>query len=219
MRQRARLPAHGPRAGFSITEVLIASTILALVLGSTAMVAVSSTRAQQFTGAKAKVQDIARRAADRVADELLNASATGLFPDPQPFGTSDVLFQVAEGVTGGAIDWSAPKRLSFQYDTGEIDDGIDNNGNGLVDEGVLVLTIDAGGPSELSVVLCRGVRELLEGEVQNGVDDNGNGLIDEPGFSVQRSGDLLVVRISIEKPGPEGGTLISTVETGVQLRN
>ena len=48
--------------------------------------------------------ELARRSSDRVADELVNASATSLFPEPQPFGTSDLLFQSAVGVT--AASWA-----------------------------------------------------------------------------------------------------------------
>jgi prepilin-type N-terminal cleavage/methylation domain-containing protein len=214
-----RPAARSSRSGFSLTELIIVSGVLALVLGSTALVTLTSTAAQQHTSAKNRVLELARRASDRAADELMNASDTSLFPNPQPFGTDDLLFQTAVGVTAGAVDWSTPKRLAFRYDTGELDDGADNNDNGLVDEGALVLTTDDGGPDERTIILCRGVRELAQVETANGDDDNGNGLVDESGFSVQRIGDMLLVRLTIEKQGPEGEMLTSTVETGVRLRN
>ena len=212
-------PKTSSRGGFSITEVLITATIFAGVLGSTTLVVMTSSGAHDESSDRSHVADLARRAADRVCDELANASATGLFPDPQPFGTDNVLFQTATGVTGGAIDWSTPIRLSFQYDTGEVDDGVDNDGDGLVDEGSIVLTRDPGGATPMSIVLCRDVRELLEGETNNGLDDNGNGLVDESGFSLQRVGELVLVRITIEKPGPGNSLITSTIETGVRLRN
>jgi len=216
---RLRSARRSPRAGFTLIEVLIASSIFALVISSTAMVVATSTSAHGLSSARNNTQDLARRASNRIVDELVNASSTSLFPDPGAFATSDLVFQVADGVTAGAVDWSAPKRLAFQYETGEVDDGLDNNGNGLIDEGVLVLTLDDGGPAELAVVLCHGLRELGEGEIFNGLDDNGNGLVDEGGFSVRREGSVLTVRVTVEKRGPDGELLTSTTETGVRLRN
>ena len=89
MRSLRRSPARSARsrAGFSIVEMLIASAVFALVLGSTVMVAVTSTNTQVHTEAKTDVQTLARRTTDRVADELLNASGAALFPDPGAFGT------------------------------------------------------------------------------------------------------------------------------------
>ena len=81
------------------------------------------------------------------------------------------------------------QRFEFVYDPDEVDDGQDNNGNGLIDEGRIVWTRNVGAPDERSVVLCHQVREYLEGEVPNGLDDNGNGLVDEKGLSFERNGE------------------------------
>ena len=51
---------------------------------------------------------------------------------------------------------------------GEIDDGLDNNGNGLVDEGQVVWITDLGLPGQRAVVLCNWVSEALDGTSQYG---------------------------------------------------
>ena len=48
-----------------------------------------------------------RRGIDRVAAELLTAGNGQLVPDPTGnFGTSDLLFRQAVGLTGTNVDWS-----------------------------------------------------------------------------------------------------------------
>ena len=111
------------------------------------------------------------------------------------------------------------QEIAFEYETGEIDDGRDNNRNGLVDEGVVVLLRDAGGANEQRVVLCHGVRERLEGELVNGLDDNGNGLVDEKGFCLQWVDGVLALWLSIELIDGNGMHEVRTLQTSVRIRN
>lgn len=207
------------RRGFTFIEVVVSLTLLSVIVGAVVMVSSSSTTAMGFTTMRTSVQDKARRALDRVVDEVTNSSSTVMVPDPDGFGADDVLFQTVEGVTGQVIDWGPQKRLAFQYATGEVDDGLDNDGDGLVDEGVLVFTRDVGGPSQRTSVWCTNVRELLEGELPNGLDDNGNGLVDEAGFSIERNGNLLLIRLTVEKTNYRGDSAMNTVETAVRIQN
>jgi hypothetical protein len=169
---------------------------------------------QETSDAEARV----RRALDRAVFELLSAGASELLPDPSgEFGTGDLQFRKAIGLNGTVPQWGPTISLAREYATEELDDDVDNDGNGLVDDGVLVLTRDVGG-DERRVILCRGVRELLEGEVADGDDDNGNGVRDEAGFNVHRVGQVLFVRLSVEE-ALESGTIVRTLETSVRLRN
>lgn len=118
----------------------------------------------------------------------------------------------------GRITWSAT-RVEFRLEPGEVDDGLDNDGNGLVDEGELVLVRDAGGADELEIVLANGVREHLEGELPNGVDDNDNGLVDERGITFERVGSDLRIRLTLETTGRDGRILTRTLETTAWSRN
>jgi hypothetical protein len=107
----------------------------------------------------------------------------------------------------------------FLLQIGETANGVDDNKNGLVDEGQLVLTRNNGQANQQSVVLAHRVAKLLEGETLNHADDNGNGLIDESGFCVFREGNLLRIRLTLQRSLRPGQIIQATVETGVRLRN
>jgi hypothetical protein len=141
-------------------------------------------------------------------------------PEPlAPWGSSTLDFQCNEGYGAGGVVWSAPVRLSFDYDGADPDDGADNDSDGLVDEGAIVRRVNPGSADETSVVLVNWVRELLEGELPNGLDDNGNGLIDESGLSFEIDGDTITIRLTLERFDAEGTLITRTVETAVTLKN
>lgn len=206
------------RSGLTIPEVVIAVALLVLLLSSAILAATGGYGAFKATQSSTDLETRARRAIDRAALELLSTGEEELLPNPTgDFGTQDLLFRQAVGLNGTAVIWGDQNRLAFEYEPGEANDGIDNDGNELVDDGRLVLTRDVGG-NEKRAVLCHGVRDLLEGEDGNGGDDNGNGVIDECGFNVHRIGDVLYIRLSLEEPG-ENGNIVRTLETSVRLRN
>jgi hypothetical protein len=109
--------------------------------------------------------------------------------------------------------------FSLALEDGELDDGVDNNGNGLVDERKLLMTREPEGGEPLTSALAHGVRELAEGETANGLDDNGNGLKDEAGLSFERKNGRLIVRLSLEQRDGEGHLLVRSLQTSVRLRN
>lgn len=206
------------RAGFTLLEALIAVVLFLLLFSSAVLAARGGVGAFRTTQGQSDVEVRARRALDRVVFELMSTGGSTLIPNPTTdFGSSNFQFRQAIGVNGTAPLWSPTLSLAREYASGELDDGVDNDGNGLADDGVLVLTRDVGG-TEHRVVLCRGVRERLEGEVADGDDDNGNGVTDESGFNVHRQGEVLFVRLSLEEP-VETGIIVRTLETALRLRN
>lgn len=220
---RTLRPVPGParrRRGFTLTEILVTVSLLGSFLGSLLLVVGAGARAARTGMARQSADGQARRTLDRIARELVSSGAGTLSPDPvQPWGSSSLLFQRIESYTGGAIAWSVPVQLALQLETGELDDGQDNNGNGLVDERQIVYTIDPDGLTPQSVVWAKGVRELYDGELANGLDDNGNGLQDEAGLSFERSGGRLIVRLCLQETDGQGNTLVHAVATSVRLRN
>ena len=208
------------RAGFTLLELAAAGLLLGIILGAAAIVTTSGSKAARQAQVQLDVNQRARRALDRMDQELTGAGSGQLVPDPGPFGASSFTFRRAAGVDGaGALQWSEMCSLSLLLDAGETDNGIDDDGDGSIDERELVLTRDVGGPGQNQVVLCHDVRELLAGETANGIDDNGNGLIDEPGFFAIRNGDLLELSLSLEErvPGVRGAS--ATVATSMRLEN
>lgn len=218
---RLRHQASARTAGFTLLEMLVSGALLVLLLSSALLAARGGMGAFRATQDASDIETRVRRALDRVVFELLSAGKSELFPAwddlDGDFGTDDLNFAKVTGLAGTAPVYGPVHKIALELAPGEADDGLDNDGNGLVDDGILVLTRDVGG-TEQRTILCRGVRELLEGEVANGDDDNGNGVSDEAGFNVHRLGDVLFVRLTLEAPG-ESNTIVRTLETSVRLRN
>jgi hypothetical protein len=136
-----------------------------------------------------------------------------------PYATDTITLQRNMGWSGISVNWGRPTVIEFRPEPDDPADGLDNNGNGLVDEGMLVrYEMTDTGPTALTV-LTRWVRPLLEGETDNNQDDNGNGLIDEPGFCLDRVGDVWTVRLSLERRDSAGRTVTRTMQTAVRPRN
>jgi len=209
------------RGGFTLIEMLISVAILAFVLGAMALVQIRSQATSKETMGKTMSEMRARRALDRVVAELTGVSHSLLFPDPTSnLGTSTLTYQHPTGVdAAGNVTFDVPSRLELQLAPNEIDNGLDDDSDGLVDERRLVLTRNYNTPNAQSVVLCSGIPRYLEGEVANGLDDNGNGLLDEPGFTVSRVGDLLTIRLTVQVPLGGGQVDTTTVQTSITLRN
>ncbi len=218
----ARLQAAARRrAGFSLIELVIASLLFGTFAGSLVLVLSTGTRSAGTSLATERLEGTALHALERVVDELTSAGASALVPDPTaPFGSADLIYQRSAGIDGEAgLVWSTPRRLALQLEDGEEDDGLDNDGDGLVDESKLVWTADPGGAGERSSVWAHGVREHLEGEEANGRDDNDNGLVDERGLSFVRQGRRLTIRLSVEERDGAGSHLVRTLQTSVRMRN
>jgi hypothetical protein len=210
----------GARHGFTTIELMVTCVIMGIVISSVALLGLSNQRAYQSGTASADLEVDMRRTLDYLVQELMRSGASVLLPDPaEGVGGSDVTYSQAIGVAGGATVWSTPFRVRQEYEEGEVDDGLDNNGNGLADEGRLVWTRDVGEPGEHTRVLCHRVREYQAGEEPNLADDNGNGLEDERGFCLERVGDALVIRLSLESSVPDAGLQTRTLSTSVKLRN
>ncbi len=207
--------------GFTLIELAITMGIAGLVLGSLARVLDSSKNTYGRGSAVAQVQNDARRTLDRVSAELENGGFGTLLPNPVGVAVDDLVFQAATGIDGatGALLFGNSSRLRFVYQTGEMNNGLDDDGDGLVDEGNLVFTRNYLLAGEVRVVLAHGVAELLEGETANGADDNGNGLVDERGFCITRVGNLLRIRLTLARPVTGGNPALATVETALRLKN
>lgn len=207
--------------GFTLLELAITLGIAGLVLGSLARVLDSSKSTYGRGSAMAQVQNDARRTLDRVATELENSGFGTLLPNPVGVAVDDLVFQAATGIDGttGALLFGNSSRLRFVYESGEMNNGLDDDSDGLVDEGNLVFTRNYLLAGEVRVVLAHGVAELLEGEIANGADDNGNGLVDEGGFCMTRTGNLLRVRLTLVRPVTGGDPAMATIETALRLKN
>jgi type II secretory pathway pseudopilin PulG len=201
-------------------ELMIAMVTMGVILGAVAIATQQGTDAYQTGRVVGALEAQAQRTVNRVLNELREAGRAGLVPDPlPPFGSQTLDFQLNTGWVGTVVQWGTPTRVAFEMAPGEVDDGIDNNGNGVVDDGSVVWRSNPGQPDEQRIVWSNNVREFLEGEVPNGLDDNGNGLIDEGGLCFEANGNTVIVRLTLEQVDDNGGTITRTVESAITLRN
>ncbi|MFT7668976.1 MAG: prepilin-type N-terminal cleavage/methylation domain-containing protein [Planctomycetota bacterium] len=216
----------GARAGFTLIEVAISVTLIAIIAAFAGMVSKTGNSAYEGTSLTANLNSKVKLTLDRVALELQLAAKDTFFPTMEVgvTNTSSLVFQQLVDIQAGAPVYGGPTvgqvmAIRLVMDVGEVDDGIDNNGDGLIDEKRLVLARDLGVETQMLVTICHDVSEMAEGEVAGGGDENGNGLIDEQGFDLQREGDVITIRLSIQRVSSSGVVLERTAETSLRLRN
>lgn len=211
---------HG-RTGFSLVELAIAMTVTVMLGGMLILALESSMKAFRTGTTATEVEATLSRAIDDIA-ERLKGSATGMV-DPIPpagFFTTQLDFQSVTGYLNDAPVWGAPERLLLELSPGELDDGIDNDQNGLVDECRVVWVENPDTANERRTVICNWVSETLEGETPgNNADENGNGLEDEPGLCFDFDGNRVTIRLTIERLSPEGYSIMRTNERTISFRN
>jgi len=211
---------EGTRGGFTLLESLISLTLLAILFLAVARTSQTASDAFDEGSIQQNLDVQAHRAVERIATLLELAELSTLTPAPTvPLGASDLRFREPLDFAGGSVQWGAYQRLAFELDPGETEDGTDENGDGLVDEGRVLWTQDIGAPGERTVVLCTNVASYLEGEQGNNDDDNGNALVDERGLAFELDGPVLHVHLTLLRALPEGRVITRTVESALRLRN
>ena len=205
-------------SGFSALELLVAVSILAFAIGVPLVLLSSSQQLQTAATTRAELRLQARRAVDRIAEQLAASSAGWLAQNALP--PPGITYQVASGWAAGGPIVQPAEQLALVVTPTDPDNGVDDDRDGLVDERRLEWTTDFGLPSARTHVLCNDVLENLAGEVAgNGVDENGNGLLDEPGFVVTIGVDDAVIRLSLGGRDSQGVRIDHTTVRTVAFRN
>lgn len=215
-----RLPSQA--RGFTMLELLVATSIMAVVIGGSVRLMTATSNVYRESSIRASASVTADRAVQAIARTLVGSSpgtVSGPVASPNTW-SEQVTFDELEGVdpATGAAQWRTC-RITFHHAPGETNNGVDDDNNGLVDDGEVELITNYGGPWAATTQLYRNVREYAAGESPNGSDDNENGLIDERGLSFQRVGNSIVVRLTIGVPDGKGNVSIETAQTTVAMRN
>lgn len=215
------------RDGFTIIEMAIVFSLMAVVLASASMAVKRGNDLFEQVTATSEVSARAGRSMERIVRELRSASQITFAQNlttpqaaPSKVWSPRLDYQTALDWDGVAVVWDVAQRFDLEMGTGEVDNGVDDNGNGLVDERTLVLLANPGQADELRAVIATGVAELLEGELPNGADDNGNQMDDERGFCLELDdNNALTIRLTLERMGPDGRLIVRTQQDTILLRN
>jgi hypothetical protein len=202
-----------------VVEVLLSVTLLSGLLLVAGLATDRTVTMFRQSRAAQGVSMRATRLLQRVSREFTFARRDSLDPLVSDEGTDTLAYQRCEGALGDVAQWSVPFTLRWELESGEFEDGLDNNENGLIDEGNLVWIEDLGQPGERRTIWGHGLARLYPGEQFDGDDDNGNGLTDERGLSFALAGDVLTIRVATQGLGPERNLITKTAETSVFIRN
>lgn len=158
------------RAGFTLMELGIVMVLLVIVAVKAVMLFDIAAESQTEDTAQVALEDQARRTMDQIVFAVMGANRETLFPDPEsPTYSEDVQYEVSLGVQAGAVVWGDPERIALgqgnqqvvwsqnpgepderrvvwtnvvrPFLEGELFNGIDDNGNGLIDEQGLNFTL------------------------------------------------------------------------------
>lgn len=209
------------QSGHSLLEMLFATTLLTFVAGGSAALLMTGAGLFEETNSISDLDQKTTRAMQKAVRLLVDSGVSTLQPSAltSDYGSSTVTFQVSTGVVDGAVVWGESQSLALEEDPLDPEDGVDNDGDGVIDEGRLVWTRDVGGAKQESVVLCRDVAGLLEGEVENDLDDNGNGVKDETGFCARLEGESLWIGLTRVTTNAREELVESTEVVMLRLRN
>ena len=184
--------------GFTLIELMIVLVIFAIISATALSLLVTSQNTYSSGITIANLENQARTVVEQLVNEIQQSSVSRLSPAPPalPEYLDAMTYQINTGYnTGtGSIQWSTPISLSFQYADGETDDGLDNNSNGMIDEGFLVRTRD-------------GATERVTYYVQ---DD---------GFRLSLERNKLRIFLALQNTDNRGNILETSVETVVELKN
>jgi hypothetical protein len=150
------------RAGLSLIEVTLYTTLLALVGAPLVTMALASARATTENDVFNKVEERNRTALYRVERELRRGlSGTAVVSD---FGRT-LAFTSAAGFDGTASIPGPQVTFRFVIANGETANGLDDNGNGVADEGQLERSDTTGA----SHIVCGDIDLASSGFAMNGL--------------------------------------------------
>jgi type II secretory pathway pseudopilin PulG len=157
--------------GFTALEILLAVSLLAILTYKGLTVLGSSSEATRATTAEIVVEERCQAVLERIARAVMSSSRDTLAPAAEaPLSTDELTFRMHLGVEDGEVVWSDVEKIGLEsldneafwsrtpeagpeqrvvltklvrpYLEGELPNGMDDNGNGLIDEKGLSFVVD-----------------------------------------------------------------------------
>jgi hypothetical protein len=155
----------------STLEIVVGVALLAVVTAKVVLVSSSASTATNEDIANIVAEDQARQTLDRIAYSVMGSERGSIDPDAQtPAFSSLINYRVSLGVEDGRVVWDDPEQIALDDEDGklrwienpgsagarsvvwcdavrellegELQNGVDDNGNGLIDESGLVFELD-----------------------------------------------------------------------------
>ena len=164
-----RLP-RSARAGWTLIEVLLAGLLVTGVMTKAAFVVNAALSLAGDETASMHYEDQARAVIDRIALAVMGSDRETLIPQIEEMHTNSIRYSFSLGLEDGEVVWSAPEEIrlgdsgsSVQWTEnpgaaeerravwtnlvsplleGEAVNGVDDNGNGLIDEDGLSFVLE-----------------------------------------------------------------------------
>jgi len=164
-------PRRSSTAGLSLLELLLAAALLAILLQKGISLMQQTARQTNEESAAVLLEERAQLVLERIARAVMGSDRDTLIPDhAEPLSTDDIEYRIHLGVQDGEVVWSDPEAIGLEdvdnsvfwmrmpedapeqrvtwtnlvrpFLEGELPNGMDDNGNGLIDEKGLSFTVD-----------------------------------------------------------------------------
>ncbi len=195
------------RGGFTLIEVLIATTVFLLITLNVNLVVGAGRSAASAGAFMMSIEDELHLTVDRMSLALMAADSKevdGL--QNAPLSSESVRFQTALGTNDGLVVHGPVEDVSFLRTS--------NN------EGKIEWSEDPGGLGERSVVWSNHVPIAYQAEVLNNfTDDNENDLQDEGGLAFTMLGRTIDIHLTVARQDDSGHELARNKKSSVTCRN
>jgi len=157
-------------SGWTLLEVSMASLLVTVVMGKAVFVMRSALTLASEESAALHYEDQARMVIDRIALAIMGSDREALLPQIEEVHSNSVIYRFSLGMEDGLVVWSPPEQIRLGGGgtevewlespgaaeerqviwtnmvspllEGEIINGVDDNGNGLIDEDGLSFVVD-----------------------------------------------------------------------------
>ncbi len=203
--------ARGSQAssGFTLIEITVATAVLGVALMSITQLFLSSSEAFSSSTKRAQLTIRSQVVMNRLCDEIITGRFLTLTP-PNPTASDRLRFDKIIGFASGEPVYGNPVQIELvllEGPGGPGSNGIDDNGNGLIDEGAVLIWEDfppqspvTPGPEDVQTIIVMNVAK--------------------DGLSFTRMGAMLAIDLTLQAVAEPGVDPVShTLRSGIRMRN